>query len=142
MILIFGLFNSFIEPYLVVSSLSGVMAQRLVKTVCKDCAETRKASPIEKEIFERRHQTIEEVTVGKGCDRCRHTGYRGRMAIHELIVVDDSVKQLMMEQSSMQKIKQHIKDKGVRFLIDDGLEKVRQGKTTIEEVLRVASIDE
>ncbi|WP_161878891.1 GspE/PulE family protein [Alkalibacterium sp. MB6] len=136
------LFDMGVEPYLVVSSLSGVMAQRLVKTVCKDCAETRKASPIEKEIFERRHQTIEEVTVGKGCDRCRHTGYRGRMAIHELIVVDDSVKQLMMEQASMQKIKQHVKDKGVRFLIDDGLEKVRQGKTTIEEVLRVASLDE
>lgn len=136
------LFDMGIEPYLVVSSLSGVLAQRLVKTVCKDCSYTRKASPIEKDIFERRNQTIEEVTIGRGCDRCRHTGYRGRMAIHELIVVDDEMKQQMMNQSTMQEIKQYVKNKGVRFLIDDGLEKIKQGKTTLDEVLRVASADE
>ncbi|OJF90903.1 GspE/PulE family protein [Alkalibacterium sp. 20] len=136
------LFDMGVEPYLVVSSLSGVLAQRLVKTVCKDCAYTRKASPIEKELFEKRDMTIEDVTLGKGCDVCRHTGYRGRMAIHELIVITDDVKELMMNQASIQEIKRHIKNKGVRFLIDDGLEKVRQGKTTIDEVLRVASLDE
>lgn len=136
------LFDMGIEPYLVVSSLSGVLAQRLVKTVCKDCSYTRKASPIEKDIFERRNQTIDIVTIGRGCDRCRHTGYRGRMAIHELIVVDDEMKQQMMNQSTMQEIKQYVKNKGVRFLIDDGLEKIKQGKTTLDEVLRVASADE
>ncbi|SFC41283.1 type IV pilus assembly protein PilB [Alkalibacterium subtropicum] len=135
------LFDMGVEPYLVVSSLSGVMAQRLVKTVCKDCASTRKASPIEKELFEKRHMSIEEITTGMGCDACRHTGYRGRMAIHELIVITDEVKELMMNQASMQQIKKHVKEKGVRFLIDDGLEKVKQGKTTIDEVLRVASLD-
>lgn len=136
------LFDMGIEPYLVVSALSGVMAQRLVKTVCKDCAVKRKASRIEKDIFIRRNQMIEDVTIGTGCDRCRHTGYRGRMAIHELIVVDDQVKDLMMNQATMQEIKQHVKSRGVRFLIDDGLEKIRQGKTTLEEVLRVASADD
>lgn len=136
------LFDMGIEPYLVVSSLSGVMAQRLVKTVCKDCAYTREASPIEKDIFSRRNQQIKEVTIGRGCDRCRGTGYRGRMAIHELIVIDDDIKQLMMKQATMQDIKKHIKHKGIRFLIDDGLEKVRQGKTTLDEVLRVASVDD
>ncbi|PRY83231.1 GspE/PulE family protein [Alkalibacterium olivapovliticus] len=136
------LFDMGIEPYLVVSSLSGVMAQRLVKTVCKDCSYTRKASPIEKDVFERRSQTIDEVTIGRGCDRCRHTGYRGRMAIHELIVVDDEMKQQMMNQATMQEIKTYVKKRGVRFLIDDGLEKVKQGKTTLDEVLRVASADE
>lgn len=136
------LFDMGIEPYLVVSSLSGVMAQRLVKTVCKDCSYTRKASPIEKDVFDRRSQTIDEVTIGRGCDRCRHTGYRGRMAIHELIVVDDEMKQQMMNQATMQEIKTYVKKRGVRFLIDDGLEKVKQGKTTLDEVLRVASADE
>lgn len=136
------LFDMGVEPYLVVSSLSGVMAQRLVKTVCKDCAQTRQASPIEKEVFEKRNMSIDEVTSGAGCDACRHTGYRGRMAIHELIVITDEVKELMMNNASMQEIKKHIKAKGVRFLIDDGLEKVKQGKTTIDEVLRVASLDE
>lgn len=136
------LFDMGVEPYLVVSSLSGVMAQRLVKTICKDCRHTRKASPIEKEVFAKRNMTIDEVTSGTGCDACRHTGYRGRMAIHELIVVTDEVKDLMMNNASMQQIKKHVKSNGVRFLIDDGLEKVKQGKTTIDEVLRVASLDE
>ncbi|MDZ7835809.1 MAG: ATPase, T2SS/T4P/T4SS family [Alkalibacterium sp.] len=136
------LFDMGVEPYLVVSSLSGVMAQRLVKTVCKDCAQTRKASPIEQEVFEKRNMSIEEVTSGTGCDACRHTGYRGRMAIHELIVITDEIKELMMNNASMQEITKHVKNKGVRFLVDDGLEKVKQGKTTIDEVLRVASLDE
>lgn len=136
------LFDMGVEPYLVVSSLSGVMAQRLVKKVCKDCEYTRIASPIEKDIFSRRNQTIEEVTSGKGCDRCRHTGYRGRMAIHELIVISDDIKQLMMNQASMQDIRKHVQETGTRFLIDDGLEKVKEGKTTLEEVMRVASLNE
>lgn len=131
-----------VEPYLVVSSLSGVMAQRLVKTVCKDCKQTRPASPIEKDVFEKRGMSIDEVTIGIGCDACRHTGYRGRMAIHELIVITDDIKEMMMNNASMQKIKKHVNNKGVRFLVDDGLEKVKQGMTTIDEVLRVASLDE
>ncbi|WP_320164511.1 ATPase, T2SS/T4P/T4SS family [uncultured Trichococcus sp.] len=131
-----------IEPYLIVSALSGVVAQRLVKTICKDCADTRAATPVEREIFERRNQTIDTITFGRGCDVCRHTGYRGRMAIHELIVITEEVRQLMMNQASIQEIKQHIKQQGVRFLVDDGLIKVKAGKTTLEEVLRVASINE
>ena len=131
-----------IESYLIVSAISGVVAQRLVKVICKDCAETRPATPIEKEIFEKRNQTIDEITFAKGCDACRHTGYRGRMAIHELIVITDDIKELMMNKTSIQEIKQHIKQQGVRFLIDDGLIKVKAGKTTLEEVLRVASLNE
>ena len=131
-----------VEPYLIVSALSGVVAQRLVKTICKDCADTRPATPVEREIFERRHQTIDTITFGKGCDVCRHTGYRGRMAIHELIVITEDIRQLMMNQASIQEIKHHIQQQGIRFLVDDGLIKVKAGKTTLEEVLRVASINE
>ncbi|SEK50695.1 type IV pilus assembly protein PilB [Carnobacterium iners] len=131
-----------IESYLIVSAISGIVAQRLVKTICKECAETRKATPVEKEIFERRNQTIDTITFTKGCDACRHTGYRGRMAIHELIVITDDIKELMMNKASIQEIKQHVKEQGIRFLIDDGLIKVKAGKTTLEEVLRVASINE
>lgn len=131
-----------VESYLIVSSLSGVMAQRLVKKVCKDCATTRPATLVEKEIFARRHQTIENITYGKGCDACRQTGYRGRMAIHELIVMNEELKQLMMNKATIQELKAHIRQKGTRFLIDDGLIKVKAGKTTLEEVLRVAAADE
>ncbi|WP_423189172.1 GspE/PulE family protein [Alkalibacterium sp. f15] len=136
------LFDMGVEPYMVVSSLSGIMAQRLVKRVCKDCAYTRKATVIEKNIFERRNQTIEEVTIGAGCDRCRNTGYRGRMAIHELIVIDEEIKQMLMNQATIQDIKKYVKGKGIRFLIDDGLEKIKKGQTTLDEVLRVASVNE
>lgn len=136
------LFDMGIEPYLVVSSVKGVMAQRLVKTICKDCAQTRKASSIEKEVFQKRNMEIEEVTVGQGCDACRHTGYRGRMAIHELIIITDEIRNMMMNHARTSEIKEHIRSKGIRFLVDDGLEKVKQGRTTIEEVLKVANLND
>lgn len=131
-----------IESYLITSALSGVVAQRLVKTICKDCSYTREATPVEKEIFERRGQTIETITNGEGCDACRQTGYRGRMAIHELLVVDESMKKLMMNNASFQELKNHMLETNTRLLIDDGLLKVKAGKTTLEEVLRVASLDD
>ncbi|MEC6747142.1 ATPase, T2SS/T4P/T4SS family [Marinilactibacillus sp. XAAS-LB27] len=135
------LFDMGVEPYLVVSSLSGIMAQRLVKKVCKDCQYKRAATQIEKEIFQKRGSEIEEICLGKGCNRCRFTGYRGRMAIHELIIIDDHMKEMMMNHASLQKIKQYVENKQIPFLIDDGLDKVQKGFTTIEEVLRVATLD-
>lgn len=129
-----------IESYLITSALSGVVAQRLVKTICKDCAYTRPATPMEKEIFERRGLSIETITLGEGCDACRQTGYRGRTAIHELLVVDEPIKHLMMNNASFQNLKEHLKQRGMRHLVDDGLVKVKAGKTTLEEVLRVASL--
>lgn len=136
------LFDMGIEPYLVVSSVKGVMAQRLVKTICKDCAHTRKASPIEKEVFHKRNMAIDEVTIGEGCDACRHTGYRGRMAIHELIIITDEIKSMMMNHATTGEIKEHVRNNGIRFLVDDGLEKVKQGLTTIEEVLKVSNLND
>ncbi|WP_225743920.1 GspE/PulE family protein [Marinilactibacillus sp. Marseille-P9653] len=135
------LFDMGVEPYLVVSSLSGIMAQRLVKKVCKDCQYKRAATQIEKEIFRKRGREIDEICLGRGCNRCRFTGYRGRMAIHELIVIDDHMKEMMMNHASLQKIKQYVENKQIPFLIDDGLDKVQKGFTTIEEVLRVATLD-
>lgn len=135
------LFDMGIEPYLVISSLKGVMAQRLVRKVCKDCAVTHPANSVEREIFQRRGMDIEELTVGTGCNACRQTGYRGRMAIHELIVITEDIKNLLMRKATMIELEEHLKLAGVRFLIDDGLEKIKQGNTTIDEVLRVASLD-
>ena len=132
------LFDMGVEPYLVVSSLTGVMAQRLVKRICKDCKTTRPVTKMEQELFENHHIAIDEVTEGTGCSSCRGTGYRGRMAIHELMVIDDQVKKLMMNNASMREIKNYIKNKDMHFLVDDGLLKVKEGHTTIEEVLRVA----
>lgn len=132
------LFDMGVEPYLVVSSLTGVMAQRLVKRVCKDCKHEREVTAIEREMFEKRGMTIDKIIEGKGCNSCRGTGYRGRMAIHELLVIDDEIKKMMMNNASMTVIKKHMQEKNMRFLVDDGLVKVKKGLTTIEEVLRVA----
>ncbi|GGM27262.1 hypothetical protein GCM10011351_11350 [Paraliobacillus quinghaiensis] len=133
------LFDMDVEPYLVVSALSAVMAQRLVKKVCVDCKQTRPVTKMEKEIFSRYDIDVNEVVEGAGCDSCRSTGYRGRSAIHELLVIDDKVKKMMMNQSDMTEIKAYVKQNGMRFLIVDGLLKVQQGITTFDEVLRVAT---
>lgn len=135
------LFDMDIEPYLVVSSLTAVMAQRLVKKVCKDCKQTRSVTVMEKELFAKRNMEIDEVIEGTGCDSCRNTGYRGRMAIHELLVIDDKIKKMMLNQASMSAIKDYAQESGMHFLLDDGLLKVKQGHTTIEEVVRVATED-
>ncbi|WP_058307236.1 GspE/PulE family protein [Gracilibacillus massiliensis] len=135
------LFDMDIEPYLVVSSLAAIMAQRLVKVICPDCKTKRPVTAMEKEIFRKRRIQIENVTEGKGCNTCRGTGYKGRMAIHELLVIDDKIRQLMMNQQTMTTIKDHARDNGMLFLLDDGLEKVKKGKTTLEEVLRVVAED-
>ncbi|WP_186576257.1 GspE/PulE family protein [Aquibacillus kalidii] len=133
------LFDMDIEPYLVVSSLSAIMAQRLVKKVCKDCKHTRPATEMEKNLFHKYEIEIEEVAEGKGCNSCKDTGYKGRMAINELLIIDDFMRQMMMNNNSMPEIQRYIKENGMKFLIDDGLAKVKQGQTTIEEVLRVAT---
>ena len=112
--------------------------QRLVKKVCKDCQYTRPVTVLEKEIFRKRGKEIDELTLGKGCNRCRFTGYRGRMAIHELIVIDEQVKEMMMNHSSMQSIKHYIQNKNVPFLIDDGLDKVKLGLTIDPGSIRAA----
>ena len=135
------LFDMGIEPYLVVSSLTGVMAQRLVKQICKDCKTIRPVTSLETEIFSNRGLEVIELSEGTGCNSCRGTGYRGRMAIHELLVIDDTIKKMMLDQVSMNEIKSYVREQGMQFLIDDGLDKVKQGFTTLEEVMRVAIIE-
>ncbi|RCW66393.1 GspE/PulE family protein [Saliterribacillus persicus] len=127
-----------IEPYLVVSSLTAVVGQRLVKRICRDCKTEREATEFEKNIFQRRGIDVTTITEGKGCNSCKHTGYKGRMAIHELLVIDDDIRELIIKNNAASKIREYVKEKGMHFLIDDGLMKVTKGYTSVEEVLRVA----
>jgi type IV pilus assembly protein PilB len=130
-----------VEPFLVVSSLSGIVAQRLVRKICRDCKEQYNPTEMERDLFQKRGLSIESIYRGQGCKTCRDTGYLGRMAIHEVLVIDEKIRTMMMNNSSVGKIKEYALRNGMIFLIDDGLLKVKQGLTTIEEVLRVASID-
>lgn len=130
-----------IEPFLISSSLTGVVGQRLVRRVCRDCARKEEPTSREIEIFRNAGLEIETIQRGAGCSSCGMTGYRGRLAIHEVLLIDDHIKELIMQQSSFVEIQNYVKEKGMKFLLDDGLAKVTQGLTTTEEVLRVASLD-
>jgi type IV pilus assembly protein PilB len=130
-----------VEPYLVVSALLGVVAQRLVRKICNDCKVSYEPTSMEKELFKKRGLSIEKLYRGKGCPSCQQSGYKGRMAIHENFMIDDEIKRILYDQQSVQKIKYAALKNGMLFLVDDGLLKAKSGLTTVDEVLRVA-IDE
>lgn len=127
-----------VEPFLVASSLSGVVAQRLVRKVCRDCAEAQAPTKREIDIFSKRGIQIETVWKGRGCSSCNMTGYRGRIAIHEVLAIDEDLRKAIMNEEPVSALREiAIRNKTI-FLIDDGLLKVKQGLTSTEEVLRVA----
>ncbi|MBO1003375.1 GspE/PulE family protein [Pseudogracilibacillus auburnensis] len=130
-----------VEPFLISSSLTGVVAQRLVRRICRDCVETVEPTDREREIFAQSNIQMEHIQRGRGCGNCNNTGYRGRIAIHEVLPITDDIRGLIMSAANSTKIQQEVKKAGMSFLLDDGLDKVKQGLTTTEEVLRVATID-
>ncbi|MGJ7035147.1 GspE/PulE family protein [Anoxybacillus eryuanensis] len=127
-----------VEPFLVATSLSGVVSQRLVRRVCRDCQAEHEPTKREIDIFARRGLKIEKVMRGRGCPTCNMTGYKGRIALHELMVMSDDMRKVILNGEPLSKLRElAIKNKMI-FLIDDGLLKVKQGLTTTEEVLRVS----
>lgn len=130
-----------IEPFLVTASLNAVIAQRLIRRVCRDCKEIQRATVREQEIFAKRGLSIDTIARGSGCSQCNMSGYKGRMAIHEVLVVDDAMKDIINRGGSAAEIRKIAVANDTIFLIDDGLLKVKEGMTTTEEVLRVAMSD-
>jgi type IV pilus assembly protein PilB len=127
-----------VEPFLVASSLSGIVSQRLVRKVCRDCAESHSPTKRELDIFNKRGIEISAVWRGRGCASCNMTGYRGRLAVHEVLSVNEELRRAIMDEETVTRLREiAVKNKTI-FLIDDGLLKVKQGLTTTEEVLRVA----
>ncbi len=126
-----------VEPFLVAPSLIGVMAQRLVRRLCDHCKERRELAPEEiGRIFEWDGQTPVVFHRAVGCDRCGGTGYRGRLAIHELFIIDEATRELIARGASILDIQRHAREKGFRSLRYDGFKKVLRGLTTPEEVDR------
>jgi type IV pilus assembly protein PilB len=125
-----------VESYLVVSALQGVLSQRLVRKICPDCREAYEPSEMEKELFQKRGLQNDKLFYGKGCIHCRQTGYKGRLAIHELFILDEEIRQLLYNQKSMQEVEKACLKKGMLFLLDDGLLKAKSGLTTVREVLQ------
>jgi len=124
-----------VEPYLIATSVVAILAQRLVRVVCPYCKEKYMPSP---EVF--RDLNIKEkfeTWRGKGCARCKNTGFTGRIGIFELLLVTDEIKELVTAKRPANEIKKSALSGGMRTLFDDGMQKIKDGSTTIEEVLRV-----
>ena len=129
-----------IEPFLVASSLSGVLAQRLVRKICDFCKTPVALTPGEKSGLPALTQ-VDTVYRGKGCPECRGKGYRGRTGIFEFLSIDEEIKDLILAKKDARTIKQRAVQKGMETLMDDGISKVKKGTTTLEEVLRVTNQD-
>jgi general secretion pathway protein E len=128
-----------IEPYLVCSSVIGIMAQRLVRIICPECRVSYTPSEEEMEVFDSQSTyDKKDLYEGKGCSNCIDTGYVGREGIFELMTIDDEIRELIMTNAGSNIIKQMAIKKGMYTLRQDGLRKVFAGETTTEEVLRVA----
>lgn len=124
-----------VESYLVASSVKAVLAQRLVRTVCKHCGRTVATSQ-EDQILMQDPTLVTEVK-GLGCDHCDHTGYSGRTAVVELVVIDEQLQTMIANGATMDRLNDYIKSKNVRLLRDDVLRLIRQGVTTVEEARRI-----
>ncbi len=133
-----------IEPFLVATSVEAVLAQRLVRTICKHCKEEQKVEKtfLRKIGFPEADIDTAKVYHGVGCDECHQLGYQGRLGIYELLVVDESIRPLILDRAPATTISKTAIAGGMRTLRTDGWEKVKAGITTIEEVLRVTQTEE
>lgn len=125
-----------IEPFLISSSLLGVLAQRLVRTLCDECKEVHVPTPEERVLMELEDGDQPTIYRAKGCSSCNYSGYRGRTGIHELIVVDDTVRELIQNGKGERAIELAVRSH-TPSIREDGIGKVRAGLTTLEEVMRV-----
>ncbi|MGA2091469.1 MAG: ATPase, T2SS/T4P/T4SS family, partial [Endomicrobiales bacterium] len=124
-----------IEPHFIASSLECVIAQSLVRVLCPHCKVVEHLTDQYMHEIAFSNPSHEPVYTAQGCPHCQNTGYRGRTAIHEVIVVDDSIRSLILKRAAAHEISRAVFETGVRSLRQSGFEKVRQGITSISEVL-------
>jgi type IV pilus assembly protein PilB len=129
-----------VEPYLISSSLIAVLAQRLSRRICQRCKMVKEPTEEEKKVL----KLTESDTLyeGKGCEACRHTGYRGRIGIFELLVVDDQIRGMIVDKVPANEIKKVAVGKGMVTLWEDARMKVKEGITTYKEILRTVYVEE
>jgi type IV pilus assembly protein PilB len=124
------------EPYMIASSLVGIVAQRLVRKVCPFCGQWGEMTPEEEQIA---GVKLDQVKYAKGCQQCNNTGYKGRVSIHEILSVDKTVRSMITKGATVEEIKEYaIKQQGMQTLKESTLELVKEGVTTVEELLRVS----
>ena len=127
--------NIGIEPFLVGAALNGVLAQRLVRRICTKCAAERPVSAETRDLLVAHGIDAPTLRVGQGCPACRQTGYAGRLGIYEMLVLDDFLRDRVAANPNVVEFRKLCVERGMRTLRQDGLDKVRLGRTTVEEVL-------
>ena len=133
------LMNVGVEPYLVAASLVAVLAQRLVRKICTGCKESYDPPENIRRAVEKMAGPVETFYRGKGCPKCRKTGFSGRIGIYELLVLTDELRQKISQNVSVDEIRSAAIESGMTILRQDGMDKVKAGITTVEEVLSVTT---
>ena len=132
------------ENFLLTATIEGVLAQRLVRTICPKCKE--EYTPREEELMELnlRPEDIRgrHIFRGRGCDNCNKSGYRGRMGLFEILTLDDDMRELIMKEASTNVLRAHARKRGMRVLRESGLMAIFEGQTTIDEVVRETIAEE
>ncbi|MDD5458907.1 MAG: GspE/PulE family protein, partial [Phycisphaerae bacterium] len=131
------LVNIGIDPYLIAASLNAVLAQRLVRKICMQCKQPYQLPDSMKKTIEAANISPDKIFHGVGCDACRGSGYVGRIGIYELLLVDDYIRNMINTDASATNLRQAFMQTKRATLFDDGMQKVAQGLTTMEEILRV-----
>ena len=127
-----------LEPFLVTATLEGIVAQRLVRKICKKCKTEYTPTLDQLMELELKEEDVKDQTFyyGKGCDTCNNTGYKGRMGIFEMMLLDDDMRDLIVKHASTQQLRAESRKRGMKTLRESGLEAIFDGETTIEEVVR------
>ena len=131
-----------IEPYLVASTVEAVLAQRLVRRICESCRRPAEPTADQRATLGESARALTKVWEGEGCDECRGTGYRGRTGIYELLVMEPQLREAVLGDTNISagRLQALAQEAGMKLLREDGLRLVAEGLTTVEEVLRVASV--
>lgn len=131
------LINIGVEAYLIAAAVNAILAQRLVRRICPNCRETFNPSDEMKEFLQLQGIEATGTFKGKGCDKCRKTGYVGRLGIYELLIMDDSLRDMVTRSPDVIHLRKLCRERGLVTLRQDGFDKVMKGMTTVDEILRV-----
>jgi type II secretory ATPase GspE/PulE/Tfp pilus assembly ATPase PilB-like protein len=130
-----------IEPFMLASSVLGVMGLRLVRRNCQHCAQPYEPEPSQVKVVPEEFRSSAQFRRGAGCEQCNHTGYSGRMPVSELLVVSEPFREAVLKKMSTSALEEVAIQQGMRTLWQNGLERAITGQTTVEEIIRVLAAD-
>ena len=131
-----------VQRYLLSSALTGIISQKLARKLCPHCKKLRPTNEYEKDIFKKvLGKDIKEIYSNEGCDECSN-GYQGRIAIHEVLLINQEIRDAISSNVRKDKLRHLVYKSDVTTLLQDGLEKVLQGQTTLEEILKIVELED